>query len=153
MPRKEFGTVNDPDAPASVLLDTCAVIWMVDTVQLPARVITAIAHASRTGGVYISTTSAWEIGLLSRPSRRPMPSFHPDPKTWFARVLALPGIKEALITPAIAIDSSHLPGDLHPDPADRLIIATARHLGMPIVTGDRKIIAYAAAGHVSVIAC
>ncbi len=67
--------------------------------------------------------------------------------------MALPGVKEARITPDIAIDSSHLPGDLHSDPADRLIIATARHLGMPIVTGDRKIIAYAAAGHVGVIPC
>jgi PIN domain nuclease of toxin-antitoxin system len=82
-----------------------------------------------------------------------MPSFHPDPKTWFAKVLALPGVKEARITPAIAIDSFHLPGALHPDTADRFIIATARHPGMPIVTGDRKIIAYAAAGHVSVIPC
>nr|WP_294528701.1 type II toxin-antitoxin system VapC family toxin [uncultured Rhodopila sp.] len=153
MPRKAFGTVNEVEAPASVLLDTCAVIWMVNTTELPARVTDLIAHASQAGGVYISTASAREIGLLSRPGRRPMPSFHPDPKTWFARVLALPGIKEALITPGIAIDSSHLPGDLPPDPADRLIIATARHLGMPIVTGDRKIIAYAAAGHVSVIPC
>ena len=153
MPRKVFGTVNEDEAPASVLLDTCAIIWMVGSIQLPVRVVDVIANASLTGGVFISTASAWEVGRLSRPSRRPMPSFHPDPKTWFARVLALPGIKEARITAAIAIDSSHLPGDLHSDPADRLIIATARHWGMPIVTGDRKIIAYAAAGHVRVIPC
>jgi PIN domain nuclease of toxin-antitoxin system len=42
---------------------------------------------------------------------------------------------------------------LHADPVDRLIIATARHLGMPIVTSDRKILAYAEAGHVAAIAC
>jgi hypothetical protein len=36
---------------------------------------------------------------------------------------------------------------------DRLTVATARHLGLPIVTGDRKIIAYAAAGHAQVVAC
>jgi PIN domain nuclease of toxin-antitoxin system len=145
--------VSEDPAPPSVLLDTCAIIWMVDAVALPRGVIELIGHASQAGGVYVSTASAWEIGLLSRPSRKPMPSFHPDPKTWFARLLALPGIKEARITPAIAIDSSHLPGDLHPDPADRLIIATARHMGMPIVTGDRKIIAYADAGHVHVSPC
>jgi PIN domain nuclease of toxin-antitoxin system len=79
-----------------------------------------------------------------------MPAFYPDPKTWFARLLALPGITEAPVSSAIAIDSFHLPGALHPDPADRLIIATVRHRGMPIVTGDRKIIAYADAGHVRV---
>ncbi|HEY0423571.1 MAG TPA: hypothetical protein VGC82_09645 [Rhodopila sp.] len=47
----------------------------------------------------------------------------------------------------------HLPGAFHADPGDRLIIATARHLGTPIVTGDRKILAYAEAGFVRVIPC
>ena len=58
-----------------------------------------------------------------------------------------------MITPAIAIDSSYLPGDLHADPMDRLVVATARHLGVPIVTRDRKMIAYADGGHVGVIPC
>jgi PIN domain nuclease of toxin-antitoxin system len=136
-------------------LDTCAVIWLVNAGSLPISVIDMIRHAGRTDGVFVSTASAWEIGLLSRvrPSRKPMPEFFPDPKAWFAKLMALPGIKEAPITPAIAIDSSHLPGDLHGDPADRLIIATARHLGMPIITGDRRILAYAEAGFVRAIPC
>ena len=67
--------------------------------------------------------------------------------------MAGPGIKEAPITPAIAIDASYLPGDFHADPMDRLLVATARHLGMPIITSDRKIIAYAEAGFVRVIPC
>jgi hypothetical protein len=46
-----------------------------------------------------------------------------------------------------------LSGNLHADPGDRLIIATARHLGMPIVTSDRKILAYAEAGFVRAIPC
>ena len=53
----------------------------------------------------------------------------------------------------IAIDASYLPGDFHADPMDRLIVATARHRGIPIVTSDRKIIAYAEAGYVNVIPC
>ncbi len=146
---------------AAVLLDTCAVIWLVNAGPLPADVIDLIRRAGKTEGVYVSTASAWEIGLLSRPkaNRRPgpnkrqVPDFLPDARSWFNRLMALPGVKEASITPAIAIDSSHLPGDLHSDPADRLIIATARHLNMPIVTGDRKILNYAKAGHVSAIPC
>jgi PIN domain nuclease of toxin-antitoxin system len=67
--------------------------------------------------------------------------------------MAGPGIRQATLTPAIAIDASYLPGELHGDPGDRLLIATARHLGMPIVTRDRRIIAYAEAGWVRVIAC
>ena len=147
--------MNDHAVARSVLLDTCAVIWLVNAGPLSTGVTDLIRHASQTDGVFVSTASAWEIGLLSRarPNRRPMLEFFPDPKTWFARLMALPGINEAPITPAIAIDSSQLPGDLHADPADRLIIATARHLGMPIVTGDRKILAYAEAGFVRAVAC
>ena len=113
----------------------------------------AALDAARPLGIFVSTASAWEIGLLSRskPNRAPRLVFHPDPKTWFADVLALPDLRLAGLTPSIAIDSCHLPGQMHGDPADRLIIATARHLGAPIVTGDRKIIQYAQAGFVDVV--
>lgn len=138
-----------------MLLDTCAIIWLVNAGSLSSQATASIAYASQAGGVFVSTASAWEIGLLSRPrpTRRRMPEFLPDAKTWFGRLMALPGIKEAPITAAIAIDSSHLPGDLHADPMDRLIIATARHLGMPVVTGGRTILAYAEAGFVQAIPC
>jgi PIN domain nuclease of toxin-antitoxin system len=141
--------------PAAVLLDTCAVIWLASGEGLPPAACQAIVYAGLNGGVFVSTASAWEIGLLSRPrlGRSPALQCEPDPKTWFARILAGPGMREAPISAAIAIDSSHLPGVLHADPGDRLIIATARHLGIPIVTGDHKILAYAEAGFVRVIPC
>jgi PIN domain nuclease of toxin-antitoxin system len=85
--------------------------------------------------------------------RDPALIFLPDPKTWFSRFMAGPGIKLAAFTPDIAIDASWLPGELHGDPGDRMIIATARHLRIPVVTRDRKMIAYGAAGHADVIAC
>lgn len=96
-----------------------------------------------------------EIGLLSRPTRDEARrlQFAPDPKTWFRNVLAGPGIKHAPLTPDIAVDSSFLPGDIHGDPVDRLILATARHLGAAVVTRDRHIIQYGATGFVDVIAC
>lgn len=53
----------------------------------------------------------------------------------------------------IAVVASFLPGNMHRDPADPLLVATARHLGMPIVTRDAKIIAYAAQGFVRVLPC
>ena len=143
------------DRPRAVLLDTCAVIWLVNGMldSSPAR--PAIVFAGRAEGIHVSTASAWEIGLLSRlkPRDKPGVQFLPDPKTWFASVLSRPGIKLAAMTPAIAIDACHLPGDVHGDPADRFLIATARHLGMPIVTSDRKIIAYAETGFVGVVPC
>jgi PIN domain nuclease of toxin-antitoxin system len=135
----------------SLLLDTCALIWLMNGELDGSEARPMLAGALRSGGLLVSTTSAWEIGLLSRSTARLR--FLPDPKTWFARAVAQPGIRLAAITPEVAIDSSHLPGDLHGDPADRLIIATSRHLGAPVVTRDRRMIEYAASGHVAVVCC
>jgi PIN domain nuclease of toxin-antitoxin system len=79
--------------------------------------------------------------------------FLPDPTTWFARVMAGPAMREAPLTPEIAIDSSYLPGDFHGDPGDRFIVTTARDLAAPIITRDQRIIAYGRNGHVQVIPC
>lgn len=138
----------------AVLLDTCAIIWLANGNRLLASAVNAIVEAGVGDGIFVSPISAWEVGLLSRPGRsRPGLQFFPDPKTWFARVMSFPGIKPAALTPEVAIDASYLPGDLHADPGDRLIVATARHLGAPVVTRDTKIFAYADAGHVRVVPC
>ena len=141
--------------PAAVLLDTCAVIWLANGDPLASAATTAILRAGAADGIFVSPISAWEVGLLSKPrtGRNLAVQFMPDPKTWFARVMAGPGIREAPLTPEIAIDASFLPGHLHGDPADRLIVTSARHLGVPIVTRDRRIIAYGRVGHVQVIPC
>ena len=142
-------------APGAVLLDTCAVIWLANGDPMPADVLAAISHAALADGVFVSPASAWEVGLLSRArgDKQPAVSFLPDPQSWFTRFMGGPGIKEAPLLPEIAIASSHLPEPLHGDPADRFIIATARHHQIPVVTRDGKIIDYAAEGHVNVIAC
>lgn len=77
---------------------------------------------------------------LSRPVRE-----------WFEAVLAVPGFGLADMTVAIGADAGSLPGDIHGDPADRIIIATARALGCPVLTADRKILAYAAVGHLQAV--
>lgn len=142
------------DPSSALLLDTCALIWLANG-QLDNTTAALLVAAGLAEGVYISPVSAWEIGMLAKPriGRPPQMEFLPDPKTWFARVMASPALKEAAYTPAIAIDASHLPGEIHNDPADRLIISTARHMQIPIVTRDSKIIDYGKAGHVNVIVC
>ena len=67
--------------------------------------------------------------------------------------MAMPAIRAAEFDGDIAIEAAMLPGDFHRDPADRLLVATARLLDLTIVTSDAKILAYAAAGHVRAIAC
>lgn len=137
--------------PRAVLLDTCFLMFMDFGPAPEPAVIDLISGAGRLDGVFVSPVSAWEIGLLSR--RRGGPTFHPDPKIWFATILAAPTIRLAPFTADIAIDSSMLPPPIHKDPADRLLIATARFLGVPIVTRDRLILDYADAGHLDAIVC
>ena len=139
--------------PPAVLLDTCALIWLAEGTAMEDEALAAIAHAAGAEGVLISPISAWEIGLLSRPKAGRGVTFLPDPATWFSRVMAAPSVRLAPFTTAIAITASRLPEPLHADPADRLLIATARALAMPIVTRDGKIIAYGVAGHVAVVPC
>jgi PIN domain nuclease of toxin-antitoxin system len=141
--------------PRAVLLDTCAVIWLANGDPIASPALAAITHAALADGVFVSPASAWEIGLLSRVrgDKAPAVTFLPDPQIWFANVMAGPAIREAPLLPEIAIASSLLPEPLHGDPADRFIIATARHHRIPVITRDGKIIEYAALGHVTVIAC
>ncbi len=145
--------MSDETEPTAVLLDTCAIIWLANGSPLQNGALAKITHAALADGVFVSPVSAWEVGMLSRPKAGREIQFLPDPATWFARVMAGPAIRLAAFIPDVAIAASHLPEPLHADPADRLLIATARHTAMPIVTRDAKIIAYAASGHVSVIAC
>jgi len=61
---------------------------------------------------------------------------------WVAKSEALPFVHFIPVDNAIAIKSVQLPGPLHLDPADRMIIATALTLGFPLVTRDEKIARY-----------
>lgn len=138
----------------SVLLDTRAAIWFFDGTLDPA-VAELLILAGQEDGIYVSPVSAWEIGLLARPrgERPPRMTFEPSPERWFEMLLAKPIVREAPLTASIAISSSFLPGSLHDDPADRLLIATARTLNMPFVTRDQRILDYGAANHMKVIPC
>lgn len=132
------------------LLDTCVMIYIADGRSIASSARQEITAASVANGVLVSPVSAWEIGLLS--AKRNFP-FHPNPKTWFDLFLAYSGVRLSPLTPEIAIAASFLPLPLHGDPADRLLIATARALDVPIVTRDRRILDYARAGFVAAIPC
>ena len=56
--------------------------------------------------------------------------------------LARSGITVLPLTPDIAVESVQLPGEFHRDPADRILVATARIHACPLVTADEKILAY-----------
>ena len=132
-----------------ILLDTHALIWAVDDERrLGAEARAAIAAGEHAEGLAISAITPWEIALLAEKGRLRLAR---EVREWIAAVLALPGIGLLPIEPAIASESARLPGTFHAEPADRLIVATARHHGIPLLTADYAILSYAAAGHVQTI--
>ena len=132
-----------------ILLDTNVLVWLImgDTRLKPER-RALIEDARVEEGVRVSAITAWEISMLVDKGRLDL---RREVSKWIEAVFSAPGVRIASISPAIAVDAGRLPGAIHGDPADRLIIATARELGCPLLTSDKRILAYAAAGHVSVI--
>jgi PIN domain nuclease of toxin-antitoxin system len=142
------------DWPRALLLDTHAAIWLAEG-QLADETVERIVFAGLADGVFVSPISAWEIGLLARPKAggRPSVQFRPDPVGWFSALMAKPIIKSAPLTATIAITASFLPEPFHSDPADRLLVATAREMNVPLLTRDAEILAYGEAGNVKTQRC
>lgn len=100
--------------------------------------------------VFVSPISAWEIGLLTRRGRLALSM---APEIWFNTFINNGNAALAKMGPEVLIQSSFLPGTPPNDPADRIILATARHNNMTIVTRDSIILKYAKAGNVQALKC
>ncbi len=133
-----------------VLLDTCALLWLLEEAKLEPAAVERIDAAARESAVWVSPMSAWEVGALSARGRLVLSM---PVETWFEQILDLPGIELAELTPGILIDSCSLPGDAPGDLADRLMVASARAFGLTLITRDPALLDYADEGHVRMLAC
>lgn len=134
-----------------LLLDTCAIIWIAVNQPMKPDAVAAMNGSFAAGEkVRVSPISAWELGLLSAKGRL---SAARSPMDLFAEAIATPGVWIEALSPEVLIDSSFLPGVIHGDPADRILIATARKLDLTLVTRDQTILDYAREGHVRALAC
>ena len=138
------------DEHRALVLDTHVWVWYVEdeAKEFSRRIPPLIERAVQQGNVVISAISVWEIAMLDAARRLELSV---DVRTWVARALAFPGVRLNALSPAIAIESTRLPEPFHRDPADRILVATARLLGAALVTRDERILAYAKHGHVRVI--
>lgn len=107
-----------------------------------------IEEALEKDQVCVSAITPWEISMLAEKGRL---IFEMELGRWVRTALAKPGISLAPLDPLTAVEAGRLPGAIHGDPADRIIVATARGLDCPLLTTDKKILAYAKAGHVVAI--
>jgi PIN domain nuclease of toxin-antitoxin system len=133
-----------------LLLDTHAWIWLNtgDTRRLGKKVVQRMTRAARRGALRVSLISVWELGLLHA---RGQIRFSTTLDEWVQNALSLPGLTVADFTPEVALDASRLPGELHPDPADRILVSTARHVDATLVTRDERLLRYAADGWIKAL--
>jgi PIN domain nuclease of toxin-antitoxin system len=124
-----------------IVLDTHALIWWVNgDSQLSSLAIDSIEAAlSEERPVMISTITAWEIAMLVEKDRLVLTM---DLDEWLETVDNITGVEWVPVTRQVAVDSVNLPGEFHQDPADRLIVALARHENAQLISADGRIQAY-----------
>ncbi|MGB7412608.1 MAG: type II toxin-antitoxin system VapC family toxin [Thermosynechococcaceae cyanobacterium] len=133
-----------------LLLDTHIWIWLLngDADRLSVEGLVAIKNAGRSSQLGVSAISVWEVGMLESKGRLRLSKGCLD---WVRDALAVPGLRLLPLTPEIAIESSRLPGQIHGDPADRILAATARLLNATLITQDLKLLEYGAQAYLSTI--
>lgn len=122
-----------------LLMDTH--IWiglMVGDPRLMPGFRSAADRGQKTGALFLSPISIWELGMLVSNKRLELEM---DCRDWVEQSLSS-GIQLAPISPRIALHSCQLPGKIHGDPVDRLLVATAYELSAVLVTCDKKLVDY-----------
>lgn len=139
-----------PDLPGRVLLDTHVWIWTVsgETDRMAPDVVEQIRRAAARGRLLVSAISVWEVAMLQAKGRIGLAM---ELEEWVRRGLSAPGVRLAELSPEVLVESTRLPGEVHGDPADRMLIATARRLGASLATRDGAILSYARGGHLAVV--
>ena len=127
-----------------IVLDTHVWVWWVNgDDRLTETQRAAVEQADDLG---VSAISCWEVAKLVELGRL---AFDRPVLDWLRAALAYPGVRLLPLSPEVAVGSTTLPGAFHRDPADQIIVATARAHGCRVVTSDRKVLAYA---HVETVA-
>jgi PIN domain nuclease of toxin-antitoxin system len=128
------------------LLDTHVWLWIMRgaTEEVSSRFFSEVEDWQRRGLAYLSPISCWEVGLLVASKQLILDS--PIEELW-DRNTSQDTCRIAELTGLILFDSTRLPGDLHRDPSDRILAATARSKHLTLVTRDWRLLDYAKQGH------
>jgi len=87
----------------------------------------------------LSAISLWEFAKLIEKGRLAVSC---EPEEWILQALQMPKLSVVPLSPRIACHSTQLPGQFHDDPADQIIVATAREHDATILTKDARIRSY-----------
>lgn len=122
-----------------ILLDTHIWVWWVHGDDRLSAAHSALAADSEENGIGVSVISCWEVAKLVEYGRLALPL---PVGEWLSQALDYPGVNLLPLTPEIAVESTQLPGSFHRDPADQIIVATARIHGIRLLAADLKIVRY-----------
>jgi PIN domain nuclease of toxin-antitoxin system len=121
------------------VLDTHIWVWWVHGDPQLLQSYRAYVHAHEAQGLGVSAISCWEVAKLVELGRLGLPC---PVGQWLQQALGYPGVRLLPLSPEIAVESTQLPGSFHRDPADQIIVATARIYNCPLVTMDQRIRGY-----------
>jgi len=122
-----------------ILLDTHIWIWSQSETALLSDNVKKQIKKTKTDQRSIASISIWEFAMMVSKGRI---NLKIDPKSWLDRSIKNSGIQVIALSPEIAMDACNLPGEFHKDPADRIIVATARNHNITLLTKDKKILEY-----------
>ena len=122
-----------------MIMDTHIWIWRTHNASELSSNQKRLLQENETSGLGVSIISCWEVAKLVSLGRLDLPL---PVEEWLAKALAYPGTRLLDLTSRIVVGSNQLSDSFHRDPADQLIVATARVLKCPLVTVDQKIRAY-----------
>lgn len=122
------------------ILDTHTWIWWhMNPQKLSQKVKKIVGNEQRYDEMLLSAISPWEFSKLIEKKRI---GISLDPMDWINRALEMPKLRLVPLSPALAYRSTVLPQPFHDDPADQMIVATAREENATLLTKDERILAY-----------
>jgi len=122
------------------LLDTHAWLWWAAAdSRLSKRAKTILDKARKQNDLWLSMISIWEV---AKKVEKQQLAFDRPLDQWLEAATSLGGLRLWELTPPILVESCQLPQPFHGDPADQMIVATARHHGAVLVTKDERIRRY-----------
>ncbi len=128
------------------LLDTHVFYWLMIGEMLSEDTCNLLKKHAQSSGLCLSAISLWEIAMLAQRKRI---TLHMPTQQWLERALLFPYLELIPFTPQVAAESCALSASFHGDPADRIIVATARVVPATLFTQDERILSFSREGFIS----
>lgn len=129
-----------------IVLDTHVLLWsLLQPENLPEDIRQRITVAQENSQLLVCSISLWEIAMLK--SKRRINIYEPI-RDFLESITNIDGLSVKDISTEVAAESVQLMDDFHGDPADRIIVATAKCHGATLLTRDQKILTWASLGHI-----